>query len=529
MSILLIPILYMILNNYVQDNIRAFETNKAHKTAVQVQDYFVQSASIAIYATNMTTIPRYELSETGDYWHQKILTDNINSYIASCKFISNITVNGENENFYGGGYIADNHTYFLGTYRSCEIYTEENPSWPYSIKFHYGVKNKNSRTVDLYINSRYISETLFDENVYLVDAAGRIVLARNLSLVGKPVTDLYDAGETFNIHRLKSTDQYFISSETIDGGTVTVITISPKSDYSNQFRTILLVSLSVSLPIMLIVLLLAILLISNIYRPIRNIAETFKYHLPEDEGSFENEIAYINDSISKTLASNQQLNEELPKAILLSKKSQAQAVYSQISPHFIFNTLDNIKWQSIMELGFDNNIEQSIVLLNSMIYECLQQNDMIATVSKEMEITENYIELMRRRYENFFDVIWDVDEEVKNALIIKLTLQPLIENSITYSFDPAKEGQYIRIQAHKAKTEDSILITISDNGRGIEPKRLTQILNDLQSEEPLKKHIGIKNIHLRYHLLYGDAYGIINIESNNNGTTVTLRIPFHKQ
>ncbi len=219
--------------------------------------------------------------------------------------------------------------------------------------------------------------------------------------------------------------------------------------------------------------------------------------------------------------------QEIPKIIEKSKYSQAQAVYSQINPHFLFNTLDNLKWRSVLDLGVDNNIEKICILLQKIIYECLQQSDMISTIKKEIEIANTYIALMQIRYENTFSVDWDVDEEIKTALIIKLTLQPLLENSIMHSFEPNKPGQKIAISIKK-ETENSIIITVSDNGKGIDKEKLKKIQNSLKDEEPSSKHIGIKNVHLRYRLLYGEEFGIIAIESDNTGTRVHLRTPYHK-
>ena len=156
----------------------------------------------------------------------------------------------------------------------------------------------------------------------------------------------------------------------------------------------------------------------------------------------------------------------------------------------------------------------------------MQQKDMITTIAKEIELTKNYTDLMLNRYDNFFKIVWNVPDELKNALIIKLSLQPLIENSIMHSFDPSKEGQYVNITFFKDEEQNKITALISDNGKGIDPETLDSIRASLLDHEPAQKHIGIKNIHIRYQILYGENYGITDIKSNSEGTQITLKIPY---
>ena len=121
----------------------------------------------------------------------------------------------------------------------------------------------------------------------------------------------------------------------------------------------------------------------------------------------------------------------------------------------------------------------------------------------------------------------EISEIHIRRFVINSSVQPLLENSIMHSFEPNKPGQKIAISIKK-ETENSIIITVSDNGKGIDKEKLKKIQNSLKDEEPSSKHIGIKNVHLRYRLLYGEEFGIIAIESDNTGTRVHLRTPYHK-
>ncbi len=520
-GIFLTLIIYMIFNNYTQENITSFESKKTHKAVTQFDDCLTQLASLSFYVSNMKTIPLYELNENNSYWNEKILTDNISTYKLTCQYMRSVTLQDSEINLTVGEPINHEHNLYIGKYRNCSIYIQETAAYPYSIRLLYNEDIPNQRIVSIYTDSSYLSDIVLDENVFVIDNIGTILLSKTMKQQGKNIRDLYPDIDTT---KWKTTKDYYVNIENLELSDVSIITISPKEIYSKQLFNSLLISLIISLIMMSLALFLTVRLLKSIYKPIRSIADTFKYHLQTFDNDYEDEFAYINENIEKTLVENEQLSENVSQAIVSVKKAQAQAIYSQISPHFIYNTLDNIKWISIEQLGMDNQVENSIILLNNLIAEALQHNTMITTIEDEMAITDNYIQLMRLRYNNLFDVIIDIDEDVKQAPIIKLSLQPLIENSIIHSFNAKKKGQYVKIRIHRI--EAGILVTISDNGCGIPPQKLSELLDDIHSTEPVQNHIGLKNVHLRYKLLYGDAFGIQNIESSTAGTTIKLLLPF---
>lgn len=514
------------LRKYVNNNISQYEEKKVQKTAAQLEDYFSQTVNSVVGIDNMITVPVYELKEGSDYWNTFLLKQNISSYIHSMPFLSGINyVDASNDIFSGTVENAESYSLSLGHYKNCELFVSENIKWPMQLRFSFS-NLRSKKKIDVFIKLNYISDLLFDENTFLTDKNGTIIMSVDNHLLGKNLYQRYGLDKN-QIENGISNSEYFIKYEKIDNIEANLITITSKSNYKNQFMDIIATGLLLLLPITGIEIVLIILFIRTLSRPILDISKTMKYYFPHNEKAFESEFSYINESIKNTIESNNIIKQEIPKIIEKSKYSQAQAVYSQINPHFLFNTLDNLKWRSVLDLGVDNNIEKICILLQKIIYECLQQSDMISTIKKEIEIANTYIALMQIRYENTFSVDWDVDEEIKTALIIKLTLQPLLENSIMHSFEPNKPGQKIAISIKK-ETENSIIITVSDNGKGIDKEKLKKIQNSLKDEEPSSKHIGIKNVHLRYRLLYGEEFGIIAIESDNTGTRVHLRTPYHK-
>lgn len=526
-SVAVIPIMFFVLKGYVNKNIKSTENIHTQKTVTQIEDCLQQSSNIATYISDFTNIPISELSETNSYWHKKILEDNMDSYVTTCEFIAKIIIEDKSGNSYSSvKQLEDNCSEFVTNYKTCKIFMSPKPSWPYFLKLIFTSRTDRLNRVTVFLNTSYISQSIFEKDTYLIDSNHHIVLSNDASKQGVLVETLYGADKKTDLTEKDPLDSYFVSVEKLPNSDLSVVSFAPKKDYLPQIMLVFLLCIISIALLMSLIMVIFVRIISEIYKPIRNIAETFKYHIPFDEEKFVNEISYINYSISHTLEKNEQLNEDLPKLIETAKLSQARAVYSQISPHFIFNTLDNIKWQSVIELGAGNHIEHSIVLLNNIISECMQQKDMITTIAKEIELTKNYTDLMLNRYDNFFKIVWNVPDELKNALIIKLSLQPLIENSIMHSFDPSKEGQYVNITFFKDEEQNKITALISDNGKGIDPETLDSIRASLLDHEPAQKHIGIKNIHIRYQILYGENYGITDIKSNSEGTQITLKIPY---
>lgn len=524
-SVITFLLFYVPLNRYVNNSISQAEYNNIQKKAVQFEDYFSQTVNCVVGIDNMVTVPVYELVESGDYWNTFLLKQNIDSYTSSLPFVATIRysdanddiISGRNENF-------SDYTVNIGSYKYCKLYLPNKIKWPSYMLFSY-TNSRSNKDIDIYVNLNYISNLLFDENTFLTDKSGTVITASDNHLIGKNIYENFNLDKN-SVLKGVSDSEYSAKCEKIENTDMNLITVTSKSAYRDQFLNVVFTSLLLTLPLTAVEMILIIMFIKTLSKPITDISKTIKYYFPNNENAFENEIAYINESIIETMDSSRKMQQELRQVIEKSRYSQAQAVYSQINPHFLFNTLDNLKWRSVLDLGVDNNIERICILLQKIIYECLQQSDMISTIQKEIEIASTYIQLMQIRYENTFGVVWDVDEEVKSALIIKLTLQPILENSIMHSFEPNKPGQKIEISIKK-ENSDSIVITIKDNGTGIEKERLKKIRSSLKNEEPDRKHIGIKNVHLRYRLLYGENYGIESVESDETGTAVKIRIPYH--
>lgn len=206
------------------------------------------------------------------------------------------------------------------------------------------------------------------------------------------------------------------------------------------------------------------------------------------------------------------------------KKHEAEilALQSQINPHFIVNTLNSIRFMAQVA-KFDGIRKMAEALVN--IVSCsFRSNASFYTVREELEMLDTYVCLMRIRYSNGFEVSYDVQEDCLSYMLPRLTLQPVVENSITHGFDEMEEelGQ-IRVSVY----QDGAFLCLSvwDNGRGMSQEKIARLLRGRPRRRDDNKSIGLENVLARIRLNFGEAAGF-EIESElGKFTRIVLKLP----
>lgn len=214
------------------------------------------------------------------------------------------------------------------------------------------------------------------------------------------------------------------------------------------------------------------------------------------------------------------------KQILLNE-AEMKALQQQINPHFIFNILE-----TIMGLASEG-MNQEVIDVSKCMSSMLRYNTTFQSHTRledEINQVKNYVHVLKLRFEDKFEVYYDIDKECLNCKIVKFTLQPLVENAITHGFRNTIKDGVLRI---RVKNEgDLITISIYDNGVGIEQVKLMELNDTIQcvSNNPLDyidqyKSLGLINVHLRLKLNFGDSYGLELFSKPNKGTCIVARIP----
>lgn len=232
------------------------------------------------------------------------------------------------------------------------------------------------------------------------------------------------------------------------------------------------------------------------------------------------EIGEIYNSFNKMVKRIQQLIKEVSEQSRREKEAELRALQAQINSHFLYNTLDSINWLAI-KYGVDD-ISLIVNSLANFLRYSLNKGREFITIANELEQVKRYITIQKFRLKNKFDVRFYVDKEVLSYTIIKLTLQPLVENSINHGFDGIDYKGLIEIKAWK--DDRYVYLEVSDNGKGGDVESLNSMLLENENEILENRGYGIRNVNERLKLYFGEDCGL-NFEDNEyGGITVTVKV-----
>ncbi len=222
------------------------------------------------------------------------------------------------------------------------------------------------------------------------------------------------------------------------------------------------------------------------------------------------------DNIRILLDENYNNQQEIYEQEKTAAKLKYRVLQSQVNPHFLFNTLNSIKWMAVI-----NNAD-NIAALGHLLEASVKRAEDEITVKEELLYLKDYIQIMRLRYANNFDVEFNVNDEILECRILKLLLQPIVENSLIHGLTQKKINIYISGYLEN----DAVVFEINDDGVGIKDDLLKKLLlEDLEKGPEKYNSLGIYSINQRIKVQYGDPFGL-SIESRQGaGTQVKLTIP----
>jgi two-component system, sensor histidine kinase YesM len=207
------------------------------------------------------------------------------------------------------------------------------------------------------------------------------------------------------------------------------------------------------------------------------------------------------------------------------KKAELRALQAQINPHFLYNTLDTIIWMA--EAQKTDQVIEIVSALSSFFRISLSKGRDWITIGEEVERTRSYLTIQKMRYRDIMDFKIETDEQVLNNTVLKLILQPLVENALYHGIKNKRQGGTITVRA-KPKNENEVLLEVEDDGIGFTPEKLAQLqaeLDDDSGEIKLESGFGIGNVNKRIRLYYGRQYGLSIKSEYYTGTCATLVIP----
>ena len=400
--------------------------------------------------------------------------------------------------------------------------------------------NGNSRLGVLLVDMNYSSiEQLLEkantgntsEYLYLMDGNGEIIYHPKQKMI---YANLYQennretAGWEDGSHReYYHGENRLVTVKTISYTGWKIVSVVPMSAfnmgmYETRLFFVLLLILS-----MLMIIFLNQMVSSSIAKPLEKLNDSVKEW---EAGNMQPDICIGGftevEHLGRTLKSTVEQIRRLMDDVLLEqeekRKSELDALQSQINPHFLYNTLESITW--MIEGGRYEDAVFMISQLASLFRISLSKGKTIIRVEDEIKHAQNYMNIQKIRYKNRFRVDFRIAEEIKDCCTVKLIVQPLLENAIYYGVEGMDDEGEIRVVGYL--DGDDVCIEVQDNGLGMPEAMMKKLLTE---NEHVPKHgsgVGVINVHNRIRIRFGEQYGL-EIESEpDEGTTVRIRIPY---
>ncbi|WP_165972403.1 sensor histidine kinase [Paenibacillus piri] len=316
--------------------------------------------------------------------------------------------------------------------------------------------------------------------------------------------------------------------DTLDINKWKMVAVLPEDELLDEVNAIKYVTIAVMFGIILVAVVLSNLIAHIITKPLTKL--TRKVGLVED-GNLDielkvansNEIGVLSSSIQDLVYRIKDLLKEVKEEQELKRLSELAVLQSQIRPHFLYNTLFSIK--QLCEMGNNREAGEMVTALSSFFRISISKGNERIPVSQEIEHIQNYLYIQQMRYGEDFSYEIEMDPDIMSCPIVKLTLQPLVENAIYHGMKQKRSKGFIRIWGYSSKQE--VLIHVEDNGIGMPEEKLAAINESLRNGASNEGNLGfgIRNVHERLRLNYGPCYGLAYVHRSGGGIIVTVNIP----
>ncbi|MBR7797677.1 MAG: cache domain-containing sensor histidine kinase [Bacillota bacterium] len=389
----------------------------------------------------------------------------------------------------------------------------------------------NQRVVEEYLSS---GDSEWSTSVFILNDGN--VLAHSQTNIKEKInldklTLLLDQNNKERFSFLAEEEEVTVFTEEIGKVGWHIISLVPSREYSSQNRYFLWLTIYSVVIAILLVAGLVIFFVSKVFKPLTTLTNSIQTVNPGETIKTINNDA--NNEIGELIGSYNQLNQRIAKLMNQVQKSEAlkreldmKALQSQVNPHFLYNTLAAIHWIALSSKAHD--ISKMVSSLSTLLRFSLNKGNEYCTVEQEIGHLLHYIEIKKIRFPNRFSIDLEISNDLKQHKMLKLVLQPLIENSIKHGFFPLP-NHFGKISVHVQIQGNFIHFSIIDNGAGITSAKLQEIkhqfLHDQETEALIGTNYGIRNVNLRLLLHYGKESGLRIDSKEMQGTIVEFVIP----
>lgn len=425
--------------------------------------------------------------------------------------------------------------------------TPDNPADALALVRRVHFPEYQSQGVLMVLINRYEINNILSQEPFdtmIVDSQGYIVAAKDISLVGQTFdsldieVDLNSQGTGIIDTDVKNDPSKIIVDELLPASSMNgfqIVSVFSNKSIVNDANKISLIGM-LFIGLVLLVALVFVYVISflttkrmlGLSRQINRVALGNLKVVSNIDGNdeigqlsrqFNSMVSSINQLMTQVVETSEQNN----RLEIAQKEIKLKMMASQINPHFLFNALESIRMKA--HIKGEVEIANIVRLLGKLMRKNLEIGSGHTTVKAEMEIVQSYLQIQKFRYEDRLDFELRLDKSADKIYIPPLIIQPLVENAIVHGLENQEEGVKVEVEIQNMD-EKLLKICVKDNGVGITEERLAQVLASIAGpDEEEKSRIGLRNVHQRLTLLYGEEHGL-NIHSEYGvGTEIYFTVP----
>ncbi|WP_342046790.1 cache domain-containing sensor histidine kinase [Bacillus sp. OTU530] len=395
---------------------------------------------------------------------------------------------------------------------------------------------KNIGTISLAVQLSFIGDILMeikDQNkaeMWVMNQQGRVIYHTNHEQIGT-VEDINQYPITNgSFTSYKNGERQLVSVSKSEKMNWTIVHRIPVKYLTVKAELVKDVTILFFAIIGLATVIISIFMAWDVSRPIHNLSNLMKN---VEKGDFEvdlkvdsrDEIGILAQSFNSMVSKIRELIQQNYHIELRQKQAELYALQSQINPHFMYNTLETISMA--VEEGEDDTVVEMVALLGGMMRFSLSNKNRIVAFNKEVEHIENYLTIQKYRFDERLDFHIQSDINLHHYYSPKFILQPIIENCIKHGLETRRRKLTIGIYIKKIQGTEDIIVSVQDDGTGINKETLEEI-NSLLKSDPIARRdsgFGLINVHARILMLFGEEYGLTVESRVKNGTVVMIRIP----
>lgn len=398
-----------------------------------------------------------------------------------------------------------------------------------------GIRNPYDMLTEL----RQAFTTLRDNNTVPEGRLWADTLLRNVDALEKCVDEIHesiDQGETYdkNIEKLdndiyilteliQEDIQYYIYHQTKGMETVT-------ENVRRQAENTILVCAVVSIVLFFIVVIFVVILVGNILTPVEKLTKATEKIAQGDfsvraEVDTDDEITVLASSFNHMASSMEELIDEIKQDEQKMRQADLRLLQEQINPHFLYNTLDTIVW--LIEGGEEDQAVEMVITLSNFFRLTLSKGKEHISIREEAEHIDSYLKIQQVRYHDVMEYDISIDDVVLDNQILKLTLQPIVENALYHGLKPKRAKGYIHITGEKEG--DTIRLSVRDDGVGMSNEELVDLRAAINKPcKETNRGFGLANVNERIRMYFGNEYGMDIQSEEGKGTIITITIPARK-